>query len=85
MALFDPRVEILAITATEGNVDATQSSRNVQAIVEQLDPPRFPRLGAASFAETDATVDARHIHGDDGLGNAHFAVSQLHHQHNVNC
>ena len=81
MALFDPRLEIVAITATEGNVDATQASRNVQAIVEQLDPVRFPRLGAASWAETSATVDARHIHGDDGLGNSHFAVSQLHHQH----
>ena len=43
VALFDPRVDVVAITATAGNVPAEQASRNVQAIIERLDPPRFPR------------------------------------------
>jgi purine nucleosidase len=81
IALFDPRLEILAVTATAGNVTAEQASRNVQAIIERLDPPRFPRVGTAAASEAAPSVDGRRIHGDDGLGNAGFAVSQLHHQH----
>jgi inosine-uridine nucleoside N-ribohydrolase len=81
MALFDPRVDVVAVTATAGNVPAEQASRNVQAIIERLDPPRFPRVGAASFTEGCASLDNRLMHGDDGLGNQGFVVSRLHHQH----
>ena len=81
MALFDPRLEVVAITATAGNVSASQATANVQAIVEQLDPPRFPRLGAATASETQAIGKAKHLYGEDGLGNAGFAVSQLARQH----
>jgi purine nucleosidase len=81
MALFDPRLDVVAVTATAGNVPAEQASRNVQAIIERLDPPRFPRLGAATYAEGCAGTDNRHMHGDDGLSNAGFVVSRLHHQH----
>ena len=79
MALFDPRLEVLAVTAVAGNVSAEQATRNVQAIIEQLDPPRYPRLGAAS--EGLAMVDNRQIYGEDGLGNAGFVSSQLARQH----
>ena len=81
MALFDPRLEVVAVTAVAGNVPAEQATLNVQALIEQLDPPRYPRLGAATAAETAPSIDARHIHGDDGLGNAGLQVSQLARQH----
>ncbi len=81
MALFDPRLDVLAITATAGSVPAEQASRNVQAIIERLDPPRFPRLGTAAYAEGCSGTDNRQLYGDDGLGNAGFVVSRLHHQH----
>ena len=48
LALFDPRLEVLAVTAVEGNVSAAQASVNVQAVIDYLDPPRSPRLGAAT-------------------------------------
>ena len=51
MALFDTRINVAAVTAVAGNVPADQSSRNVQAIIERIDPPRYPRLGAASDPE----------------------------------
>jgi purine nucleosidase len=79
LALFDSRLEVVAVTASEGAVTAEQASRNVQAVIEQLDPPRFPRLGAASPVEGAPAVDARSMHGDDGLGNASFVISQLQH------
>lgn len=81
MALFDPRLEVLAVTATAGNVAANQVNRNVQAIIEQLDPPRLPRIGVASPADHAPSVDYRHIHGADGLGNSGFQVSTLQHKH----
>jgi len=79
MALFDPRLEVLAVTAVAGNVSAEQSTRNVQALIEQLDPPRYPRLGSAS--EGLAMVDNRQLYGEDGLGNAGLVSSQLARQH----
>ena len=81
MALFDPRLEVVAVTAVAGNVSAEQATRNVQAIIEQLDPPRWPRVGAATEPERAPTADSRHLYGADGLGNAHFQVAELHHQH----
>jgi purine nucleosidase len=79
LALAEPRLEVLAVTAVGGNVGADQATRNVQAIVEQLDPPRWPRLGAAS-ADRMLRMDARHVFGVDGLCGAHFPVAELHHQ-----
>jgi inosine-uridine nucleoside N-ribohydrolase len=81
LALFDPRLEVVAITAVAGNVSAEQATRNVQAIVEQLDPPRLPRIGAAIVPERDPMVDSRHVFGADGLGNSDFPVAELHHLH----
>ncbi len=81
LALFDSRLEVLAITASQGNVTAHQASRNVQTIVDQLDPPRFPRIGVAAPPENAPSIDGRAFHGEDGLGNAGFVVSELHQQH----
>jgi inosine-uridine nucleoside N-ribohydrolase len=81
MALFDPQLEVVAITAVGGNVSPEQATRNVQALIEQLDPPRWPRTGVA--AEPDLGLPTRDVqlHGADGLGNAHFQVSELQHRH----
>lgn len=81
LALFDPRLDVVAVTAVAGNVPAEQATRNVQTIIEQLDPPRWPRIGVASEPDQAQPVDARHIHGADGLGNANFEFAELHHQH----
>ncbi len=81
MALFDPELEVVGLTAVGGNCSPEQATRNVQAIVEQLDPPRWPRLGAASPPDDGLPVDGRHLHGMDGLGGAQFDVAELHHVH----
>src|SRR3954469_22030474 len=81
MALFDPRLEVVAVTAVAGNVSAERATLNVQALIEQLDPPRYPRMGTATPAENAPSVDSRHIHGDDGLGTAGLQVSRLARQH----
>ena len=81
MAMFDPRLEVIAVTATSGTVSANQSSRNVQAITERLDPPRWPRFGVTQDHDALSSAHAIHIHGDNGLGNIPVATSELHNQH----
>ena len=68
-ALFDPRLEVLAVTACSGVVEADRSTQNLQAVVESLDPPRHPRIGAATDPDDAPIGDGRSFHGEDGLGN----------------
>jgi len=80
IALFDPRLEVLALTATGGNVAPEQATANLQAIVSLLDPPRLPRLGAAP---SDVPMAERFpsVHGPDGLGGADLPRVDLHGGH----
>ena len=81
VSLFDNRLDIVALTATEGCVTADQSNNNLQAIVGELDPDRYPRLGMAEAAENAPPVNTSYLFGTDGLGNAGFEVSKLQHLH----
>ena len=79
LGLHDPDLEILAVAATAGNVNATQATENVHVIIEQTDPARWPRIGAALPVEYD--VDGRKLHGPGGLGGGSFLCAKLHHPH----
>ena len=80
MALFDPRLDVLAITATAGSVSAAQATTNVNAIVGQLDPVRYPRIGKATAPETVNSVpEDSYMHGNDGLGGCSFEGSDRQH------
>jgi inosine-uridine nucleoside N-ribohydrolase len=79
LALHDPDLDVLGLAATAGNVSAEQATLNVHILVEQFDPPRWPRLGAALPVEYE--IDGRHLHGPGGLGGAKFPCAQLHHPH----
>jgi inosine-uridine nucleoside N-ribohydrolase len=79
LALHDAEVNVLGLAATAGNVNPDQATKNVQILVEQLDPPRWPRVGAALPINYD--VDDTKLHGPGGLGGTSFPCAQLHHQH----
>lgn len=81
LALFAPEIEVLAVTAVGGKVEAEQSTLNVQLVIEQLDAPRLPRVGAARAVGPSLSGNAQALHGQDGLGNSGFTTSKLHHQH----
>ncbi len=81
MALFDPGLDVIAVTAVAGNVSPQVATRNVQALIEQLDPPKWPRLGVASYADNGLPVDGRHLHGIDGLGGVRLDVAELRTRH----
>jgi len=80
LALFDPRLDVVAITACAGTVDGEQATQNVRALVERLDPPRMPRIGSALDPELGAAVsNGTLLHGEDGLGNLDWEpVSRQH-------
>ena len=79
LALSDPGLDVVAVTAVGGNVAPAQATRNLQAVIEQLDPPRWPRLGAASDPDNRLAVDRRNLYGNDGLGGANFVVAERQH------
>jgi inosine-uridine nucleoside N-ribohydrolase len=79
VALADPELDVLALAATAGNISADQATRNVQTLLEQLDPPRWPRPGAALPVEYE--LDATRLHGVNGLGGVEFPCARLHHSH----
>jgi inosine-uridine nucleoside N-ribohydrolase len=79
LALHDPDLDVLGLAATAGNIGAEQATKNVQILIEQTDPRRWPRLGAAPPVEYD--VDGTRLHGPGGLGGVSFPCAQLHHLH----
>jgi inosine-uridine nucleoside N-ribohydrolase len=79
LALHDPDLDVLGLAATAGNVSAELATRNVHILVEQFDPPRWPRLGAALPVEY--SVNGTHLHGPNGLGGLSFPCAELHHTH----
>ena len=79
--MFNPAFEVVAVTAVGGNCTPAQATRNLQAIIETLDPPRWPRLGAASDPEpeVDLPPQGRGLFGPDGLGGVELPVAERQH------
>ncbi len=77
IALCDPQLDVVGILATPGNVDADRATKNVRIVLDQIDPPRWPRLGAGPNVQYE--VDGRSLHGPGGLGNTDFPCVSLHH------
>lgn len=77
LALLDPNLEVLALAATAGNVSPDQATKNIHILIHQLDPPRWPRLGAAPQVRYD--MDGTRLHGRFGFGHVDFPCAPLHH------
>ncbi len=85
LALFDPEIDLIGLTATAGCVTARTATRNVQAIVETLDPAKWPRLGGlmseipVEAPPLDPAGDiVMKINGPGGLGDLQVEVADLH-------
>ena len=90
-ALLDPDIDLIALTAVAGTVTAVQASRNLQALVEALDPAKWPRIGLTDsgqilkeLAAADPDLQGwqqrnRLLNGPEGLGDWKPRVADLHH------
>ena len=79
MALFDPRLEVVAVTACSGTVESERSIQNILGLLEKIDPPRFPRVGSGTDPEDAPVTDNSLMHGEDGLGN--IGLTPVNRQH----
>ena len=78
-ALLNPNLDVVAVTAVAGNCEAAQATRNLQSIIEALDPPRWPRIGAASDPDAGLPTQGRGLYGPDGMGGINLAVAERQH------
>lgn len=88
LAVLDPEIDLLAVTATAGVVAGPDATRNIQAVVEALDPPKLPRIGGSDVIVERvtrewraATVSSRALNGTNGLADWDFRVADLHNRH----
>lgn len=86
VALLDPELDVIGLTATGGCVSGQQAGRNLQALVETLDPPKWPRIGCSEAGATRVrgayaaeVTDLKQLHGESGLGDWQVPVADLHH------
>ena len=73
LALLDPEIDLLAVTATPGVVGGQQANLNMQTIVNRLDPPKYPRIGSCEAQVTAPIPSIRDVStpllcGETGLG-----------------
>lgn len=86
LALCDPEIEVVAITATAGQVAGEMATLNLQTIVSLLDPPLWPRFGVANGPATAVprdrlTPQPALLQGETGLGECSVPVSEFHQRH----
>lgn len=84
VALFDPEIDLIGVTATSGCVSGPVATRNLQTIVETLDPPKWPRIGCCDRETTptqcefsDHGVSTSALNGPSGLGDCDFRVAEF--------
>src|SRR5436190_17917577 len=76
LALHDPDLDVIGLVASAGNIPADRATQNVHLLINAMDPPKWPRLGAALPVQYE--VDGTRLHGPDGLGNIELPPVTLH-------
>ncbi len=90
VALADPDLDLIALTAVGGCVSPTQGGRNMHAIVEMLDPPKWPRIGVGHAGRLSRDAEEsqlvpewqqlhRNLNGPEGMGEWRPTAADLHH------
>ncbi len=75
MALASPESRVVAITAVNGNVTLNHVVRNIGIVLDAAGAPPIPVYPGAERHLVGEGVHARHVHGEDGLGDAGFTPS----------
>ncbi len=90
LAMLDSDVDLIAVTATTGCVSGQTATRNLQAVIELIDPPKWPRLGASEAHLPSpggdlmrGYIDPVLLNGKTGLGDSSVPVAELHKPHDA--
>lgn len=85
LAMLDPEIDLLALTATAGIVSGETATRNVHGIVASVDPPKWPRIGSAppsaGLQRSGFEPGLNALNGKTGLGDLDIFAPELHHRH----
>ena len=86
LAMLDPQIDLLALTATAGSVSGKVATRNLHTIVAQVDPPKWPRIGSSDAScptepRTSFATQLEALNGPTGLGDLKAIAPDLHHRH----
>jgi purine nucleosidase len=65
-----PGIELLGITTVAGNVELAQTTANALAVCEFIGAAGTPVTAGCAVPLLRPALDARHVHGDTGLGGA---------------
>src|SRR5262245_28457864 len=76
LALHDEDLDVVGLIASAGNVAFDQATQNVHILINQIDVPKWPRVGAALPVTYE--IDGTRLHGPDGLGGISFPPISLH-------
>lgn len=69
LALHSPELQVEAITTVGGNVSGEQALTNALRVLEVLDLPEAPPVAEGCRGPlAREPITARHVHGEDGLG-----------------
>ena len=84
VALVDPSIDVIGMTATAGSVSGHQACRNLQFLLELVDPLKHPRIGYSDLpallhsGEGAGHVTRHSLYGPSGLGDVTPEVPELH-------
>ena len=86
LALLDPEIDLLAVTAVAGCVSAKDATRNLHGILAQIDPEKLPRTGSAIDSPghehlVSALDQLARLNGPTGLGDCELPIAELHRAH----
>lgn len=70
-----PAVRLVAVSCVGGNTDVDQVTRNTLAVLEIAGREDVPVARGAERPLIEHVVHARHVHGDDGMGDLGWARS----------
>lgn len=75
LAFHSPELEVLAVTAVNGNVPLGQVFLNIQKVLTLIRPQKRPLIAKGAAQPLKGTpIYAHSVHGQGGLGNAQIAL-----------
>ena len=85
LAALDSELDLIGVTAVPGCVTGSLATQNILAVIESVDPPKWPRVGAASgtrpqFQTHSTFLDPVRLNGNYGMGTTELQFMELHNQ-----
>jgi inosine-uridine nucleoside N-ribohydrolase len=85
LAALDPEIDLIGVTAVSGCVTGHLATQNILAVIESIDPPKLPRVGAASgprpkLGNVQSFLDPLRLNGNYGMGTTELQFMDMHNQ-----